>query len=117
VQIVRLQAQVSHFLEDDKEQVQNKSAESFGLTAEELNQAIKRMGRNLKARDIFEKGVFELYQGNYAKASELLAVSAPNDDEDIQAQTARLQVQLNKLADITSTKVRHFIVKANTTPQ
>lgn len=67
---VKLERQVS---DEERRLVLKTQAEAFGLTPQEVDQAIREWGR--KAEDPYQQGLAALYEQNYPKATELLTKS------------------------------------------
>src|SRR5215510_5927527 len=73
--IVRqLKAKLEHEVSDAERQlVLKEQAESFGLTPQDVDAAIREWGR--KAEDPYQQGLAALYERNFPKATELLTKS------------------------------------------
>ena len=83
----RLDKQLS---DEERQLVLQQQAKDFGLTAEEVDQAIRDW--NKKVKDPYQKGLAELYQRNYPKAVDLLS-------DALDRRIKKLQDAQNEVAD------------------
>jgi tetratricopeptide (TPR) repeat protein len=83
----RLDMQLS---DEERQLVLQQQAKDFGLTAEEVDQAIREWSK--KVKDPYQKGLAELYQRNYPKAVDLLS-------DALERRIKKLQDAQNEVAD------------------
>ena len=83
----RLDKQLS---EEERQLVLQQQAKDFGLTPEEVDQAIRQWSK--KVTDPYQKGLAELYQRNYPKAADLLS-------DALDRRIKKLQDAQNEVAD------------------
>jgi tetratricopeptide (TPR) repeat protein len=83
----RLDKQLS---DEERQLVLQQQAKDFGLTPEEVDQAIREWSK--KVKDPYQKGLAELYQRNYPKAVDLLS-------DALERRIKKLQDAQNEVAD------------------
>jgi len=83
----RLDKQLS---DEERQLVLQQQAKDFGLTPEEVDQAIRQWSK--KVTDPYQKGLAELYQRNYPKAADLLS-------DALDRRIKKLQDAQNEVAD------------------